>query len=436
MLSFPEDSVTGIDDDNPSSGFGEQADEDDNFSDLLSASQVDTLFSDVGGSMNDNLFGGSGSFGTKLSAISQVESDEDYFSDSEKKATQKSTNLPHFQCSFHKTFYNSIQDFETHQIDHHTVNGRFLCGLCTKDYATKYLRRQHFAQVHIGLKYKCGFAGCGKWFKIKRTRDTHESSHQMSVSTDSKVNFVCERCNQMFDALDKLKIHKLTHSKTKKYVCRVCKQHGYTRASDRSNHEVKCCDEHKCEIVDGIVVPLPPTENLPVSALPPKPTNVTNKRSTAGAKKVLFLLDSDVTSNRKPDKSPEVIFLSDSENGKDKSPSARQSLSRNCKNGVKPGFYKNSCSPMRSSENSSVSRLGSPKASVKGKWKCTECKQQFRERHRLMEHINEVHSTDDPRFLCSICRVTLEDKKSFEIHKKQHEIDKKKFKVKTSRIKR
>ena len=66
MLSFPEDSVTGIDDDNPSSGFGEQADEDDNFSDLLSASQVDTLFSDVGGSMNDNLFGASGSFGTKL----------------------------------------------------------------------------------------------------------------------------------------------------------------------------------------------------------------------------------------------------------------------------------------------------------------------------------------------------------------------------------
>ena len=145
-----------------------------------------------------------------------------------------------------------------HQIDHHTINRRFLCGLCTKDYATKYLHCQHFAQVHLGLKYKCGFAGCGKWFKIKRTRDTHESSHQMCVSTDSKVNFVCERCNQMFDALDKLKIHKLTHSKTKKYVCRVCKQHGYTRASDRSNHEVKCCDDHKCEIVDGIVVPLPP----------------------------------------------------------------------------------------------------------------------------------------------------------------------------------
>ena len=110
------------------------------------------------------------------------------------------------------------------------------------------------------MKYKCGFVGCGKWFKIKRTHDTHESSHQMSVSTDSKVHFVCEHCNQMFDALDKLKIHKLTHSKTKKYVCHVCKQHGYTRASDRNNHEVKCCDDHKCEIVDGIVVPLPPTE--------------------------------------------------------------------------------------------------------------------------------------------------------------------------------
>ena len=110
----------------------------------------------------------------------------------------------------------------------------------------------------------------------------------MSVSTDSKVNFVCECCNQMFDALDKLKMHKLTHSKTKKFVCHVCKQHGYTRASDRNNHEVKCCDDHKCEIVDGTVVPLPPTENLPVAAPPPQPTNITNKRSKAGAKKVLF----------------------------------------------------------------------------------------------------------------------------------------------------
>ena len=362
---------------------GNRVNDDDNFSDLLSTSQVDTIFTDVGGNVNDNLFGaigGNGSFGTKLSAISQIESDEDYFSESEPKPTQKSANLPHLQCNFHRTVYNSIQDFENHQIDHHTVNGQFLCGLCPKDYATKYLRRHHFAQVHLGLKYKCGFAGCGKWFKIKRTRDAHETSHQMSEKNVSKVNFVCERCNQMFDALEKLKMHKLTHSKTKKFVCRVCKQHGYTRASDRSGHEVKCCDEHKVEIVDGIVVPLPPPQNLPVSAPPTQPKNISNKRNKQGAKKVLFPLDSDVTPKKKPNQSPEVIFLSDSENGHNKSPTPRQSLSRHCKNGVKPGFYKNGCSPMRSSEHSSVSRLSSPKASVKGRWRCTECKQQFRER--------------------------------------------------------
>ena len=71
---------------------------------------------------------------------------------------------------------------------------------------------------------------------------------------------------------------------------------------------------------------------------------------------------------------------------------------------------------------------------MKGKWRCTECKQQFRERDRLMEHINDFHSTDDPRFLCSICKVNLENKKTFEIHKKQHEVDNKKFKIKTSKI--
>ena len=40
------------------------------FSDLLSASQVDTLFIDVGGNVNDTLFGGEGCFGTKISGIS------------------------------------------------------------------------------------------------------------------------------------------------------------------------------------------------------------------------------------------------------------------------------------------------------------------------------------------------------------------------------
>ena len=434
MLSFPEDS---IDDDNPSSGnlssgFGEHGNDEDDFSDLLSASQVDTIFTDVGGNATDTLFGGNASFGTKISGISQVESDEDYFSESEQKETQKSAFMPTLQCSVHKTVYNNIHDFENHQIDHHTVNGRFICGLCPKDYATKYLRRHHFAQVHLGLKHKCGFSGCGKWFKIKRTRDTHEASHQMSGKTSSNLKFVCERCQEIFDSLDQLQIHKLTHSRTKKYVCRVCKKHGYTRASDRSGHEVKCCDHHKVEIVDGIVVPLPPPHNLPVSAPPPEPKNVSKKRNKEGARKVLFPLDSDVTPKKKPNESPEVIFLSDS----DKSPTPRQSLSRNCKNGVKPGFYKNGCSPMRTSEPSSVSRLSSPKASVKGKWRCTECKQQFRQRDRLMEHINEFHSTDDPRFLCSICKVTLENKNTFEIHKKQHEVDNKKFKIKTTKTKK
>ena len=58
----------------------------------------------------------------------------------------------------------------------------------------------------------------------------------------------------------------MTHSKTKKFPCRVCKQSGYTRAHDHNNHEVKCCDDHRVEIIDGVVVPLPDLTKEKVTA--------------------------------------------------------------------------------------------------------------------------------------------------------------------------
>ena len=74
MLSFPESDL----DDNKSSGFCEVLERDSELSELLSASEVETLFSSVRHNVHQQLLSGKG-----LSSLTQVESDEDYCSETE-----------------------------------------------------------------------------------------------------------------------------------------------------------------------------------------------------------------------------------------------------------------------------------------------------------------------------------------------------------------
>ena len=99
---------------------------------------------------------------------------------------------------------------------------------------------------------------------------------------------------------------------------------------------------------------------------------------------------------------------------------SRQQPGRDCKNGITPGFYKPS--PRRSSS-SSPSTVNSPKASVKGQHRCSQCKQNFRERDKLMTHIKDFHTIKKPKFACTECRQLWDDERSFRIHMRQHEID-------------
>ena len=60
------------------------------------------------------------------------------------------------------------------------------------------------------------------------------------VPASENLCYVCDICNSLFDNVDYLKQHKLQHSSSKKFICRYCKVHGYTRSNDRDNHEKEC----------------------------------------------------------------------------------------------------------------------------------------------------------------------------------------------------
>ena len=94
----------------------------------------------------------------------------------------------------------------------------------------------------------------------------------------------CGYSNTVVNSLVKLKEHRLQHSSTKKYLCRVCKIKGYTHADDRYQHKHQCCHDHNCRIVNSIVVPKDNPENIGQIQAP----EINVQKVQTGARKKLF----------------------------------------------------------------------------------------------------------------------------------------------------
>ena len=101
----------------------------------------------------------------------------------------------------------------------------------------------------------------------------------------------------------------------------------------------------------------------------------------------------------------------------------------NCKNGVSEGFYKNGCSPNVKCEQQSSSSskslpptVKSPKPSLKGKHKCSICKQTFQECRKLIQHVEYQHRMRDQRklFKCRCCVMNFDSQVEFQVHMDQH----------------
>ena len=214
----------------PNSYIKSDDDDDDNLSDLLSASQIGTIMADAGfPPYSDPSYTQSVRLSTATSHLS------DYFSEED---DNKSSESLIFTCTQHGLQYTDVNEFEEHQVNYHTINGRFLCGLCDRHYASKYLRRSHVQGAHLGAKFVCSVQNCGKKFSQKKYRDAQEKGHTKIV--DTSLRYICDYCNSVFDQMEKLQQHKLMHSSTKRFICKFCKVHGYTRASDCRLHEDEC----------------------------------------------------------------------------------------------------------------------------------------------------------------------------------------------------
>ena len=93
-------------------------DEDDNLSDLLSASQIGTIGTMVGES--DLLLFSEASCAHSVRLSTATSHLSDYFSEED---GNKSSESLIFTCEEHNLQYTDVNDFEEHQVNFHTVNG-------------------------------------------------------------------------------------------------------------------------------------------------------------------------------------------------------------------------------------------------------------------------------------------------------------------------
>ena len=378
----------------------------------MSVSQVGNIFTDT--NLDPDYVPSSSGCQSNLS---------DYFSDEGNKDENSSSDSLILQCLFDNMTFENPEEFEAHQITNHTVDGRFSCGLCEKTYSTKYLQRNHVKGSHLGTKFVCTIQGCRKYFALKRYRDEHERKNH-GKSTEI-LKYVCDICQHVLDTIDQLKEHRLKHSDKKKYICHYCRTRSYTKECDRKNHEENCST--KLASLEKVSIPKSWASKKGSKKIGPKrklfSTASTQEDSVVSNNPSTISLGLDPSSFFEKEGQAESVL---------DVPTSRQQPMRNCKNGVSQGFYKNGGSPIvkREQETSSSGEslppsVKSPKPSLKGKHKCSICKQTFQECSQLIQHAEYQHRTRDWRklFKCRRCVVNFDSEVEFKVHMDQHTKD-------------
>jgi len=100
-------------------------------------------------------------------------------------------------------------------LDYNISEDGLVCQDCGKIFSTRCSARQHWRNVHSGVKlYHCQL--CGKEFSRKEVYEAHLLSHS------GEKSFMCSECGKTFNRKHVRDIHERIHKKDLRYSCKDC----------------------------------------------------------------------------------------------------------------------------------------------------------------------------------------------------------------------
>jgi len=149
-----------------------------------------------------------------------------------------------------KTFFLLIH-LERHKLLHKNDDGKdtrpFICDICGKGYAKRFILNAH-KQIHSeGRQFEC--LVCKNSFKTEKTMKAHQKIHEKNRTAD----FHCKECGKSVLTKASLRAHQLLHLNRKSFKCGFCDREfksQYTMIRHENKHNTVSEKSFSCHICD------------------------------------------------------------------------------------------------------------------------------------------------------------------------------------------
>ena len=137
-----------------------------------------------------------------------------------KKNHDARERIPCTDCG--KTF-KSAQTLREHQAFHKTDGEpTFECTECKKAYFRSKDLGEHKRKTHGTNVLHISCAECGKIFSNNSKLKAHQVVVHKAEDTDDAKVYYCENCHKIFDRMDSLNRHIMSHTGEKNHNCKIC----------------------------------------------------------------------------------------------------------------------------------------------------------------------------------------------------------------------
>uniref|UniRef100_A0A336MLW1 CSON001730 protein n=1 Tax=Culicoides sonorensis TaxID=179676 RepID=A0A336MLW1_CULSO len=173
-------------------------------------------------------------------------------------------------CEYCFEKFDSTPEKTKHEIIHQAEPYPYKCYVCNQQFSNRSVLRDHY-ESHLNLTWVCSYDGCGKTFKTKHGRWTHEYKHRSEKQpcpicgkylktkwavtqhikeqhTPRNMEFECPKCHKLFKSQKNLNNHVIIHDEERRnHECPICKKR-FLRKSKLTRHHDQVHEAKKMDL--------------------------------------------------------------------------------------------------------------------------------------------------------------------------------------------